>query len=508
VDYVEVRLRRIRLARSDRLVLRGIDWDIAPGQRWVLAGGNGAGKTQLLMLVAGSLWPTPSPGSERRYRFRSSWLSTPFETQDEIAYVGAERQDKYERYGWNHTVEQVVGTGFTRSDIPLAALTDTQRGAIARSLRRLRIADLAHRPLLSLSYGERRLVLLARALASGPRLLLLDELMNGLDERNRAHARAWLESTRRSRLPWVLATHRPQDVPSSATHALVLVRGRIAYRGPIAGAPLERWLHDRRPVRHAPRALTRTARPRAVRAAHHSLVRLTQASVFLDGLRALDRVSVELRAGERWMVHGPNGSGKSTLLRTLYGEHAVAAGGRIERAGIVPGVALERFQRSVGLVAPHLQSLHPPHLSVLTVVLSGLRASIGLADSPQLTERRAAQRALAAFGLAALGSRSLRELSYGQMRRVLFARAWVCDPQLWLLDEPFAGLDARTRHALIGELGSLVMADRCIVLATHHGEEWLPNATHELELAAGRCVYAGPLRARAAAPEPAKVRGK
>ncbi len=60
--YMDVRLQRIDVSRAERLVLRDIDWQIRPGQRWALVGANGAGKTQLLKLIAGSVWPVPDGG--------------------------------------------------------------------------------------------------------------------------------------------------------------------------------------------------------------------------------------------------------------------------------------------------------------------------------------------------------------------------------------------------------------------------------------------------------------
>src|SRR5579872_6329784 len=186
--YVEVELRSVRLVRNERVILRDLDWRIRAGERWVLAGGNGAGKTQLMKLVAGSVWPTPTGRERRSYRWRNETFSTPYEVKDEIGYLGPERQDKYARYGWNHTVEQIVGTGLHRTDIPLDVLSAGDRKRIAALLSRLGIAGLAQRRFLSLSYGERRLTLLARTLASGAKLLLLDELLNGLDEPNRARA--------------------------------------------------------------------------------------------------------------------------------------------------------------------------------------------------------------------------------------------------------------------------------------------------------------------------------
>jgi molybdate transport system ATP-binding protein len=492
--YIEVCLKGVRLERSARRVLDDVSWIIRPGERWVLAGANGAGKTQLLKLVAGSVWPTPTGREVRQYLWRGELWRTPHEIQDEIGYVGLERQDKYARYGWNHTVEEVVATGIHRTDIPLHPASDADRGSVAAILRRLRIERLAGRRFLTLSYGERRLVLLARVLASRPKMLLLDELLNGLDEANHERARRWLEGTVRSRLPWVLSTHSVEDVPASATHALVLENGRIVYRGSIRRAPLTRWLDT--PVEGLAGA---PAPARRRGSSERALVRLTNAHVHLDEHVALKNLSLTIHAGECWVVHGHNGSGKTTLLRTLYGDHGVAAGGRIERAGIVPGVPLQIFKERVGLVAAHLQADHPQELTASAVVQSGRHASIGLNDAPSAADRAAARRALREFGLTSLAARAIHELSYGQLRRVLFARAWVREPVLLLLDEPFSGVDEPTRRDLSERIEAKVAGGAAVVMTTHRRSEWPRCASHELELAAGQIRYAGPVRVRRAA---------
>jgi molybdate transport system ATP-binding protein len=486
--YLEVELMHAQLRRGGRRVLRDLSWRIRPGERWVLAGANGAGKTQLLKLIAGSVWPEPAALPVRRYvRGRHEWR-TPQEVKEDIAYLGAERQDKYQRYHWDTSVERIVGTGVHRTDIPLAALSGSERRRVQRALRTLSVAHLAARPFLSLSYGERRVILLARALASRPRLLLLDEVLNGLDADNRARVLRWL-ARGSARLPWVLATHRLEDVPPGATRALVLDRGRIVYAGPRRDAPLARWLDVRRG--HSRSGGSGAA---AARVPGRQLVRLSHARVYLDGSRALSDISLAVHAGECWVVHGRNGSGKTTLLRTLYGDHGVAVGGRIERAGISSGVPLERFRRRVGLVAPHLQAEHPRELTVSEVVQSGRYASVGLNGAPRPADRAAARRTLAFFGLTRLARRPLRELSYGQSRRVLFARALVRSPELLLLDEPFAGVDAPTRRALMQRVAALAASGTAVVVTTHRLNDWPGCATHELELAAGRARYCGPLR--------------
>jgi molybdate transport system ATP-binding protein len=474
-------------------VLEDVTWTVRPGERWVLAGGNGAGKTQLLKIVAGSVWPTPTARGRRQYHWKGSLWRTPHGIQDEIGYVGPERQDKYTRYGWNHTVRQVVATGVHRTDIPLHSVSHADRRRVNAVLRRLRIEPLAERRFLTLSYGERRLTLLARALASRPKMLLLDELLNGLDESNHGRALRWLESTARSPVPWVLSTHRIEDIPASATHVLVLEQGRIVYRGPLRRAPLTRWLERRAdPASEvAPQSAGRHS------ARNRVLIRLTDARVHLDEHVALKGVSLTVHAGDCWVVHGHNGSGKTTLLRTLYGDHGLAVGGHVERAGIEPAVPLQVFKERVGLVAAHLQADHPQDLTASAVVQSGRYASIGLNDAPTAADRVAARRALRALDLNALADRPLRELSYGQLRRVLFARAWVSDPVLLLLDEPFSGVDEPTRRDLSQRIEAKVALGTAVVMTTHRRTEWPRYATHELELVCGEVRYAGPVRERA-----------
>lgn len=491
--YIEVRLEHVDLHRAGRKVLEDINWRIRPGERWLLAGPNGAGKTQFLKLVAGIVWPTPRVRTVRQYLWQGELSDVPQLTKEEIVYLGAERQDKYERCGWNTSAERIVGTGIYRSDIPLDVLTPADRRRIHSVLKRLGVSHLARRPLLSLSYGERRVILLARALISRPKLLLLDEVLNGLDETNRRRISRWLQ-WQKGRLPWVFATHHMDEVPASVTHALLLEKGRIVYAGRVVEAPRAHTIGGT-VTRNARRSSdeSRSAGQRRTRVRPKPvLVRLTGADVYLEERRVLAGISLTVRAGEFWLVYGRNGSGKTTLLRTLYGDHGIATGGRVERAGIVPGTPLERFKKKVGLVAPHLQADYPRDLRVTEVVQSGRHASIGLNDRPSAADRRAARRALQRFDLMAFGKRTLRELSYGQSRRVLFARAFVNEPRLLLLDEPFAGIDAATRRALLAQVLEAHRRGTAIVVTAHSLRDWQDVTSHAIELARGRVRLSAP----------------
>jgi molybdate transport system ATP-binding protein len=479
-----VTLRRVDLDRGERAVLRDISWSIRPGQRWLLVGGNGAGKTQLLKLLSGAVWPKPEGRPLRRYLWRGERFDSPAGVSEEIAYVGAERQDRYEHYEWNFRAREVVATGAQRTDIPMRALTPAEDLRVDAIFRKLDLGALAARRFLTLSYGERRLVLIARALASRPRLLLLDEVANGLDARNHARFLHWLSGTARSSMPWVFATHRQADVPDGMTHLLELEQGAIRRQGPMRAARARALLAQDTAAFHAGKNPARRRRTRARRV----LVAMSHASVHVDDAQILSGIDLEVAKGDCWVVQGANGSGKSTLLRTLYGDHAVAAGGRIVRDGIVPGVPLEKFRLRTAYVAPHLQTWHAPKMPVMEVVASGRYASIGLNEKLTAADRRHAERALRRFGIYGLRHRTLAQMSYGQARRVLFARAWAREPALALLDEPFAGLDRPTRADLTRRLNLWLADGGSCVIATHHREEWPAYTTHVLDLAGGRVV--------------------
>lgn len=481
--HLAVDLAHIGLIRGGRRILRDLNWRIRPGQHWVLQGANGAGKTQLLKLIAGDVWPQPLPAARRVYRVRGAVNDEPLGVKERIAYLGAERQDRYEHYRWNHRVSSIVGTGIEHSDIPLRRLTSSERLRVAQMLRRLGIAALAARQFLTLSQGERRLVLLARALVSRPALLLLDEPLNGLDELNRARVLAALATLRRSRLPWIYATHRAEEAPAGATHRARLQRGRLltgTWRR-MRAAPAVRTLQSQAPQRGRPRKRA-------------SLLELRNAAVWRGRKAVLRDVSLQIRSGDCWVVHGANGSGKSTLLATLHGDHGVASPGTVWRRGHRPGTPLQEFQRRVGRVSPELQAALPRQQTALDCVVAGLRGAFRLDGASRLSERRAAMQALRRVGALRLAARRCGELSYGQARRVLFARALGGHADILLLDEPYTGLDAPTRVRLRALVDNLAGMERSIVIATHHRDDWPRHATHELALRAGRVRYCGPLR--------------
>jgi ABC-type molybdenum transport system ATPase subunit/photorepair protein PhrA len=233
-------------------------------------------------------------------------------------------------------------------------------------------------------------------------------------------------------------------------------------------------------ARRASKPATLRATPPARRGA--PLIELRNVDLYVEYRAVLKQVNWQLRRGEHWAVFGANGAGKSSFLKLLYGDLAPAQGGSIERAGHPPGTPIGDWKRRVGLVSPELQTTYLIDVSVLELVASGRHSSIGLADALTRADERKARQWLEFFELQSFAQRRPRELSYGQLRRALLARAMASDARILLLDEPLTGLDPTQRAAMKRLLQRLMRRQATLVAAVHHAEDLPLGMTHALHL--------------------------
>jgi molybdate transport system ATP-binding protein len=482
-DGLGILLRAVSVRRGRKWVLRDISWRLRPGERWALLGDNGSGKTQLLKLLSGDVWPTPNgPGASRRTKPHDDARMyhagrTPVDLIDakpRIAYVGAELQDKYARYGWNLPVRDLVATGLHHTDLLLLPVTAPQALRVAAVLRACGLRRHADRRFLLLSYGQKRLALLARALVQRPDWLLLDELYNGLDAVYRRRMDGVLEAARRRGQSWVATAHRAIDVPRGTRRLMELADGRVHAVKRVLASDLKRLRR-----RAGEGTLARVSK--SARSGRAVLIRLSKVDLFIEHHPVLRSLDWEVRKGEHWAVYGANGSGKSTLLKLLYGDLSPALGGRIERGGFPKGTHISDWKQQVGYVSPELQSDYAVDVSLLDLVASGRHSSIGLVDEPTAQDRSAARRWLRFFGLLSAANSTPRELSYGQLRRALFARAMAAKPRILLLDEPLTGLDPSQR-SIMKRLLEKMMKQSTLIIAVHHTEDLPRGMTHALRL--------------------------
>lgn len=217
---------------------------------------------------------------------------------------------------------------------------------------------------------------------------------------------------------------------------------------------------------------------------------LRGATIGYGGVPVIRDTDLHIRAGEVVAVLGPNGSGKSTLLKGLLGLIRLSAGSR-EIYG-KPASAFRQWHR-LGYVPQRMAASGVLPASVAEVVMSGRLSRMRRFLPARKADSAATHHALEAVGLADLSSDSMAQLSGGQQRRVLVARALAGGPDVLLLDEPLAGVDLLSQEVLAGALHRLVEAGTTVVVVAHELGPLRPLITRVVAMRDGRITYDGPL---------------
>jgi len=229
VDYVNVvDLHDVSVTLDDTKAIRRVDWTIRKGEHWALIGPNGSGKTTLLRLINGYLWPTTGNATVLGKEFGASDLR---ELRKLIGFASSFMSEKTPP---ELPVLQVVLSG-RHASIGLYKRPFTSEVKRARSLlRRVGCQQLAAKHYGTLSQGEKQRVVIARALMSSPKLLILDESCAGLDLDAREDLLSLVDSLGRvaASPTMILATHRVEEISPVFTHVLLIKKGRIVASGP------------------------------------------------------------------------------------------------------------------------------------------------------------------------------------------------------------------------------------------------------------------------------------
>ncbi|MBS0196973.1 MAG: ABC transporter ATP-binding protein [Planctomycetes bacterium] len=196
-------------------------------------------------------------------------------------------------------------------------------------------------------------------------------------------------------------------------------------------------------------------------------------------------VDVLLPAGHLIAIVGPNGAGKSTLLKAILGLVPLASG-KVE----IFGRPLRKARSLVGYV-PQRESVDWDFpIDALGVALMGRYGRLGWVRRPGKADREAALTSLAKVGMADYADRQISRLSGGQQQRVFLARALAQDATLYLMDEPFAGVDAATERAIVDVLRELREQGKTVI-AVHHDLQTVPEYFDHVMLLNMRLVASG-----------------
>ncbi len=224
-----VSLADVSLVLDGTKVLSHVDWEVMPGENWVVIGPNGAGKTSLLSIINGYRWPSSGTVSVLGRRFGEADLR---ELRTETGLVSSYLDSMI---GGDEKVLDLVVSGRFGSVKVWNKVKPSDAAEATSLLRAMGCFEHRKKMVSELSQGERQKVAIARALMAKPRLLVLDEPCEGLDVASRE---SFLEGlapllSKRGGPSFIEVTHRTEDIPPGFTHALLLRAGRVVDSGEI-----------------------------------------------------------------------------------------------------------------------------------------------------------------------------------------------------------------------------------------------------------------------------------
>lgn len=207
-------------------LLNHINWEVNEGEHWVIFGLNGSGKTTLLSVIAGFKSPTSGILEVLGQSYTHENI---FTLRQQVGWVSSSFFDKFFKH---ETALQIVLSGLSGTFNISYDIADSDVRKAKALLRELRMGEKMNRPFSSLSKGERQNVLIARALITNPRILVLDEPCTGLDIYAREHMMNTVKNLAENNMVTVLyVTHYPEEIQPFMNKTMLLKSGRIFAKG-------------------------------------------------------------------------------------------------------------------------------------------------------------------------------------------------------------------------------------------------------------------------------------
>ena len=429
------------------------------GKVTVIAGRNGSGKTLYIEQLRRQL----ASDSVRYIAFTDSYG------------VNVDGQ-YYLQLRWNqHDIDHetpTVGELLQRAYLLAGEDTEERREMQQQLYSLFHMDDFLDKYIITLSSGELRKFQLTKTLFANPRLLIMDNPFIGLDAETRDQLKELLQKLAEEReMEIMLVIAKTDDIPAFADE--------IKETSPQETIPAH--------------VLSDEKRDAILSLPYHDndydcqrVVDMKKVTIRYGERTILKDVDWTVMNGERWSLSGQNGSGKSTLLSLICADNpqSYACDITLFDRPRGSGESIWDIKKHIGYVSPEMHRSYKRNLPAIRIVASGLMDSIGLYAIPNAQDYEKCRWWLNIFGIGELADRPFLQLSSGEQRLVLLARAFVKDPQLLILDEPLHGLDLWNRRLVKDIIETFCQRrNKTMIMVTHYQTELPNNITHQKFLA-------------------------
>ena len=458
-----------------------VNFSLEEGEHIAIVGRNGAGKTMFVDMITGK---HPVFPDSVRYAFDEPYNNLKYISFRDT-YGGDNDRTYFLQQRWNQMEidENTPTVGSKLEEAFEQAGEDTpERRAFQKHIYEiLNLKQLLDKYIILLSSGELRKYKLALSLFTNPKVLIMENPFIGLDKETREQLGKLLGLlVKEQDLQLILVLAKTDEIPDFITHIVKVIDRKVEAK--------TEYIKSQQINTNSPSAILH-----ALGYEHVSDTSFpsSSSSIFpLQEIIKFDKVTIRygtrtilkdldwtVRKGEHWALSGHNGSGKSTLLSLVCADNPQSYACNISLFGQKrgSGESIWDIKRHIGYVSPEMHRSYKQNIPAMQIVASGLKDTVGLYTRPNESEKQQCRYWLNVFSIGHLENRNFHEMSSGEQRLVLLARAFVKEPDLLILDEPLHGLDDENR-VMVKEIVDKYCEDssRTLIYVTHYQEE-LPN---------------------------------
>lgn len=478
MKQISLQVEHLTVQLSGKTILKDVSFAVHEGEVLAIVGKSGSGKSTLIKALSG-------------HCFSSGDISFTARHNGEALVVAITQQHKFKNL--SNVSSFYYQQRFNSSDAEDTVLLNdalqqitTDDEAIANVLSWLGITHVRYTRLIQLSNGEQKKLQLAKALLRQADWLLFDNPYTGLDTTSRHSLSTIMEELAAKGMGILLVTTE-SEIPAAVTHVAVLEKGALQQKMTHAAFDLHKpaTATAARPALPIQQGIPEVYRYDSFATA----VKMVNTNVTYGSKKILHNINWEVKRGECWRIAGGNGAGKSTLLSLVNGDNPQAFANEIylfdRRKG--SGESIWDIKQKIGYVSPELHQHFEPGATCFEVVASGLFDTIGLFRQLTDQQKKITLHWMELLQLTEFANRRLLQLSNGEQRMVLLARAMVKNPPLLILDEPCQGLDAQMTAAFIDMVNDIcTVLKKTLIYVSHYNEEVPSCVTRTLLLESGK----------------------